>query len=89
MDPYLERHWGDVHSSIIFVAKQAFQQQLGGDLVARSEERIYNDDDETLRQQGKARMDTAADPAERDHHVPHSAAAERAVASGGVCDTAS
>jgi hypothetical protein len=34
-------------------------------------------------------MDTAADPAERDHHVPHSAAAERAVASGGVCDTAS
>jgi hypothetical protein len=23
MDPYLERNWGDVHSSIIYIAKQA------------------------------------------------------------------
>ena len=49
MDPYLERHWGDVHSSIIYIAKQAIQPQLGGDLVARSEERVYIDDDEALR----------------------------------------
>ena len=51
MDPYLERHWGDVHSSIITFAKQALQRQLGGGLVARSEERVYIDDDESLRRQ--------------------------------------
>jgi hypothetical protein len=51
MDPYLERNWGDVHSSIIYLAKQALQPQLGGDLVARSEERIYIDDDDALRRQ--------------------------------------
>ncbi len=43
--------WGDVHSSIIYIAKQALQPQLGGDLVARSEERVYIDDDEALRRQ--------------------------------------
>ena len=48
MDPYLERNWGDVHSSIIIFAKQALQPQLGGDLVARNEERVYIDDDEAL-----------------------------------------
>jgi hypothetical protein len=51
MDPYLERHWGDVHSSMITFAKQSLQQQLGADLVARSEERIYVDDDDALRRQ--------------------------------------
>lgn len=51
MDPYLEANWGDVHSSIIQLAKQALQPQLGGDLVARSEERVYIDDDEALRRQ--------------------------------------
>ncbi len=51
MDPYLERNWGDVHGSIIYIAKQALQPQLGGDLVARSEERVYIDDDEALRRQ--------------------------------------
>jgi len=55
MDPYLERHWGDVHSSIITFAKQALQPQLGGDLVARSEERVYIDDDEALRRQHRVR----------------------------------
>jgi hypothetical protein len=51
MDPYLERTWGDVHSSIITFAKLALQPQLGGDLVARSEERVYIDDDEAIRRQ--------------------------------------
>jgi hypothetical protein len=51
MDPYLERHWGDVHSSIITFAKGELQSQLGGDLVARSEERIYVDDDDSLQKQ--------------------------------------
>lgn len=51
MDPYLERHWGDIHSSIIFLAKAALQRQLGGGLVARSEERVYIDDEDALRRQ--------------------------------------
>lgn len=53
MDPYLERHWGDVHSSIITFSKVALQRQLGGGLVARSEERIYIDDEEALRRQAR------------------------------------
>lgn len=53
MDPYLERHWGDVHSSIIFLAKAALQPQLGGGLVARSEERVYIDDEDALRRQAR------------------------------------
>ncbi len=51
MDPYLERHWGDVHGSIITYAKDALQPQLGGNLVARTEERVYIDDEDALRRQ--------------------------------------
>ncbi len=36
MDPYLEPHWLDVHSSLIFLAKVAMQRQLNDDLVARA-----------------------------------------------------
>jgi hypothetical protein len=53
MDPYLERHWGDVHSSVITFAKVALQRQLGGGLVARSEERVYIDDEDPLRRQAR------------------------------------
>ncbi len=53
MDPYLERYWRDVHSSVIFLAKQAIQRQLGGDLVARSDDRVYVDDDDALRRQAR------------------------------------
>jgi hypothetical protein len=49
MDPYLERHWGDVHSAIITFAKVALQPQLGGELVARAEERVYIDDEDAMR----------------------------------------
>jgi hypothetical protein len=51
MDPYLERHWGDVHDSLIYLTKEALQPQLGGSLVARSEERVYLDDEDALRRQ--------------------------------------
>ena len=44
MDPYLEPHWLDVHSSLIYLAKVAVQGQLGTDLVARSEERLIVED---------------------------------------------
>jgi len=40
MDPYLERHWLDVHASLIYLAKVGLQRQLGDDLVARSKERL-------------------------------------------------
>ena len=40
MDPYLERHWRDVHGSLVFLAKKALQAQLGEGLIARSEERL-------------------------------------------------
>lgn len=41
MDPYLELRWGDVHGSLITYARDAVQAQLGSDLVARMEERVY------------------------------------------------
>jgi hypothetical protein len=44
MDPYLERNWQDVHGNMIFLAKTALQPQLGGRLVARSDERIIVED---------------------------------------------
>ena len=44
MDPYLERHWLDVHASLVYLAKVAVQSQLSDDLVARSEERLIVED---------------------------------------------
>lgn len=46
MDPYLEKHWGDVHASLIFLARSQLQRQLPGGLRARIEERIYVESDE-------------------------------------------
>lgn len=40
MDPYLERHWLDVHTSLVTGARDALNQQLPADLVASAEERI-------------------------------------------------
>ena len=41
MDPYLERHWRDVHGTLIAEAKRDLNRTLPGDLVARSDERVY------------------------------------------------
>lgn len=40
MDPYLERHWRDVHGSLVIYARDALNEQLGGELVARCDERL-------------------------------------------------
>jgi hypothetical protein len=40
MDPYLEQHWGDVHSSLIIYARNQLQKVLPNDLRARVEERV-------------------------------------------------
>ncbi|GMU24592.1 MAG: hypothetical protein AMXMBFR13_46660 [Phycisphaerae bacterium] len=40
MDPYLERHWPDIHTSLVGSAREALNQGLPPDLVARAEERV-------------------------------------------------
>lgn len=35
LDPYLEAHWGDVHTSLMVYVADAVQEQLPGDLFAR------------------------------------------------------
>lgn len=40
MDPYLERHWGDVHTSLVTYARDELQKFLPKDLRARVEERV-------------------------------------------------
>ncbi|HET6249306.1 MAG TPA: DUF4058 family protein [Tepidisphaeraceae bacterium] len=40
MDPYLERHWQDVHQAICTYARDQMQEQLGSDLIARLNERL-------------------------------------------------
>ena len=40
MDPYLEKHWGDVHASLVTYARNQLQKVLPKDLRARVEERV-------------------------------------------------
>ena len=40
MDPYLEAHWGDVHTSLMTYARDQLRPQLPGDLKVRVEEKI-------------------------------------------------
>jgi hypothetical protein len=40
MDPYLEAHWLDVHTSLVTSARDALNESLPEDLVASAEERI-------------------------------------------------
>jgi hypothetical protein len=46
MDPYLERHWGDVHTSLIASAREALNRVLPSDLIASVEERVAVETDE-------------------------------------------
>lgn len=41
MDPYLEKHWGDVHHRLIQYSCDALQSALPADLRARVEERVF------------------------------------------------
>jgi len=41
MDPYLERHWGDVHHSLISNSRDQIQPALPPGLRARMEERVF------------------------------------------------
>src|SRR5262249_38674771 len=41
MDPYLERHWGDVHQALVTYIRDQLQASLPDDLRARMQERVY------------------------------------------------
>lgn len=41
MNPYLESRWGDVHTSLVTYARDALQDALPRSLRARSEERVF------------------------------------------------
>ncbi len=45
MDPYLERHWLDVHTKLVTYAADALNIRLPSDLIARTEERIAIESD--------------------------------------------
>jgi hypothetical protein len=41
MDPYLESHWGDIHTRLIIYASDQLRPRLPKDLRARVEERVF------------------------------------------------
>src|SRR5438874_248009 len=45
MNPYLEEHWRDVHTSLTIYIRDQLQTKLPGDLVARAEEQVAIDED--------------------------------------------
>ena len=49
MDPYLERHWGDVHTRLITYSSDQLQTVLPKDLRARVQERVVVSQWEHLR----------------------------------------
>lgn len=49
MDPYLEQHWGDVHTSLMVYMRDQVNDQLPSDLQARVEENILVDMEEDSR----------------------------------------
>ena len=50
MDPYLEAHWGDIHTRFMVYASNQLNAQLPDDLQARVEESLaVTEDDETKR----------------------------------------
>jgi len=40
MDPYLERHWRDIHTTLIAYTRDELNQHLPEDLIARAEENL-------------------------------------------------
>jgi hypothetical protein len=49
IDPYLEQHWGDVHTSLMVYLRDQINDQLPADLQARVEESVSVDIDESSR----------------------------------------
>ncbi len=55
MDPYLEQHWGDIHHALVTYARDRLRDFLPGDLVARLEERVF-DESAIGREEGREKM---------------------------------
>ena len=68
MDPYLERHWGDVHTRLIVLSSMQLRPQLPGDLRARIEEQVTvtTDDDDVVDYQPDVRVIERPDVAPRE-----------------------
>ena len=49
VDPYLEQHWGDIHTSLMVYIRDQITDQLPSDLQARVEESVCVDVDESSR----------------------------------------
>jgi hypothetical protein len=49
MDPYLEKHWGDIHQAFITYVRDALQIQMPDHLRARMQERVYIEQSERIR----------------------------------------
>lgn len=49
MDPFLERHWRDVHTSLMIYTRDQIQSQLPADLLARVEEGVSVDTADAVR----------------------------------------
>jgi len=47
MDPYLEPHWLDVHGSLVILGRNALNDLLPDELIARSDERVGVEADES------------------------------------------
>jgi hypothetical protein len=47
MDPYLEQHWLDVHARLVLYACDQLEDQLPGSLIARVEERVVFETEES------------------------------------------
>jgi uncharacterized protein DUF4058 len=47
MDPYLESHWLDVHTSLVSTARDSLNRTLPNDLAASAEERVAIESDDT------------------------------------------
>jgi len=47
MDPYLERHWPDVHHRLTTHSSEWLNERLGRDLIATTEERVVIEDQQT------------------------------------------
>jgi hypothetical protein len=63
MDPYLERHWGDVGTSLLVYLTDQLNEQLPPDLVARVEE---EGSDEDLREEDSSEEDFGEDEEQWD-----------------------
>ncbi len=48
MDPYLEAHWLDVHTKLVAYAADTLNTRLPDDLIARTEERVGIEADDTI-----------------------------------------